>query len=104
MIRIEVKSATVTPRNITIKSGPKVGQQSTFHEQEAYAYTTDREGNLRPYPERIVLNIEVQDGQQPYAPGNYQPDPSCLYVDRFGSLTLGRMKLRPLAPAQVKAA
>lgn len=103
MIKIEVKSTAIQPRTITVKSGARAGQQMTFHEQDAYAFTTDDEGNPRPYPQRITLNINVPEGQAPYAPGFYMLDPSCFFVDRFNALQLGRLRLKPFA-AQATAA
>lgn len=110
MIRIEVKAAVVARRDITIKQGPKAGQISTFFEQEAWAYTFNRDGEPHPFPQRCVINIDpvtvngTPQAPNPYPVGNYQPDPSCLYIDRFGCLTLGRLKLKPISPAISKAA
>lgn len=95
-IRIEVKSVEVTPRTVNIKQGPRAGQQATFQEQTAYAYTVDDNGKPRDYPERIRINIDTGAGQQPYAPGFYMPAPQSFYVDRFEGLTLGRTKLVPV--------
>lgn len=96
MIKIEIKSTVVQPRTITPKTGPRQGQQMTFHEQDAYAFTVDDQGNPRPYPQRITLNIDVDKGAAPYAPGFYMVDPSSFFVDRFNSLQLGRIKLKPI--------
>jgi len=96
MVKIEVKSTAVNPRTIVPNTGPRAGQQMTFHEQEAWAYTCDQQGNPHPYPQRITLNIDVPKGQQPYAPGFYMLDPTCFFVDRFSALQLGRLKLRPV--------
>jgi len=103
MIKIEVKSTAIQPRTITVKSGARAGQQMTFHEQDAYAFTTDEQGSPRPYPQRITLNINVPEGQSPYAPGFYMLDPACFFVDRFNSLQIGRLRLKPFA-AQATAA
>lgn len=107
MIKIEVKDANITPRVITPSQGKNAGRQMTFHEQDAYAFTADDQGRPRPYPQRITLNIDIEKGQKPYAPGFYTVCPSSVYVDRFNSLTLGRLKLVPLAApatAPVRAA
>lgn len=100
MIKIEVKSTAVQPRTVNVRSGARAGQEMTFHEQDAYAFTTDDQGNPRPYPQRITLNIDVPKGQQPYQPGIYQLDPACFFVDRFNSLQLGRLRLKPITQAQ----
>lgn len=104
MIKIEIKSTQVIPRTINVKTGPRAGQQMTFHEQDAYAFTTDEQGNPRPYPQRITLNIEIEKGQQPYAPGFYMLDPSVFFVDRFNSLQIGRIKLKPITAQAQPAA
>ena len=103
MIKIEIKSADTNPRDITAKSGPNAGRQMTFHEQDAYAFTSDENGTPRPYPQRIILNIDRQKGQQPYAPGMYLVCPSSVFVDRFNNLQLGRLKLRPITQAVASA-
>lgn len=99
MIKIEVKSVAVQSRQIISKQG----QPIVFHEQEAWAHTTDANGNPHPYPQRIILNIDQDKGQQPYQPGIYTLAPESLFVNRFNSLQLGRAKLRPVA-GNVKAA
>lgn len=104
MIKIEVKDANVNPRVITPSNGKNAGRQMTFYEQDAYAFTTDDNGNPRPYPQRITLNIDIEKGAKPYAPGMYQVCPSSCYVDRFNVLQLGRLKLRPLVAASAPAA
>jgi len=98
MIKIEVKSETTQTRQINGKNGPL-----TFHEQEAWAYTFDQQGEQHPYPQRIVVNIERERGQEPYKAGVYVLAPESIFVNRFGSLQLGRAKLRPLQ-TNVKAA
>lgn len=103
MLKVEIKSAVAAPRNITIKNGPKAGQQTTFHEQEAYIFLMDQDGNPRPYPMLTTLNIDVERGQQPYAPGVYVVDDRSFYLDRFRQLSVGKLVLRP-AVAQAKAA
>lgn len=103
MIKIEVKDATVNPRVITPSQGKNAGRQMTFYEQDAYAFTADEQGKPRPYPQRIVLNIDMDKGAKPYAPGFYTVCPSSLFVDRFNSLQLGRLKLVPLAAPAVAA-
>lgn len=104
MIKIEVKSTAIQPRTINVKTGARAGQEMTFHEQDAYAFTTDENGQPRPYPQRITLNIDVPRGQQPYAPGYYMLDPSCFFVDRFNSLQLGRLRLKPITAQAQPAA
>lgn len=103
MIKIEVKDANVNPRVITPSQGKNAGKQMTFYEQDAYAFTADDQGRPRPYPQRIVLNIDIDKGAKPYAPGFYTVCPSSMFVDRFNSLTVGRLKLVPVPPAVAAA-
>lgn len=99
MIKIEVKSGTATDRTVQGKNGPV-----TFREQEAWAHLCDRDGNPQPYPQQIVVNLDIRNNQPPYPPGTYQLDPSSVFVNRFKTLTFGQVKLRPLAAAAPKAA
>lgn len=98
MLRVEIKSATVAPRTVNIKNGPNSGKSTVFHEQEAYIYLIDNDGNPRPYPMLTVLNIDVDRGQMPYQPGMYIVDPRSFYLDRFRQLSVGKLALRPLPP------
>lgn len=98
MIKIEVKSS-----DITTKSGvaAKTGKPYTIREQEAWAFLYSA-GGPQPYPSRIVLNLE--DDQTAYAAGAYTIDPSSIYVGDFGSLRLGRLRLKSLATSARAAA
>lgn len=99
MIKIEIKSGTATDRTINTKNGPM-----NFREQEAWAHLYDRDGNAQPYPQRILVDLDVRANQLPYAPGLYQLDPSSFFVNRFGGLTVGRIKLRAMPAAAPRAA
>ena len=87
-IRIEVKSAACTDRNVTIKNGPRAGQVASFKEQVAYASLMDRDGTAKPYPTEVRLTVD-----QPYPVGMYTLSPTSFYPDKFGGLTMGRVKL-----------
>jgi len=96
MLKIEVKSPEVTQKSgVSAKSG----KPYNIREQEAYAHVFGRDGKLQLYPVRISLTLA--DDAAPYAPGVYQLDPSCIYVDRFGGLAIARPRLIPLASAIV---
>lgn len=97
-MKIEIKSTTINSRNITSK---KTGEIIQFVEQEAYAYTSDRNGHPHAYPSRIVVN--AQENGQPYPVGFYTLSASSYMVDRFGKLELGRVRLEPLAAAAAPA-
>lgn len=94
MIKIEIKVASF---NVRTNSG------GTFHEQEAWAYLTDRDGNPHPYPQLIRINLDVKGNQPPYPVGVYQIEPSSVYVNKYGGLNFGQIRLRPLSVASPKA-
>lgn len=98
MIRIEIKSTEVR----TISGTSKAGKPYSIRDQEAYAHTVGRDGQPRPYPERISLQLE--DDQPPFEPGLYTLAPSSLYVGDYGRLMLGRPQLARVQPAVAKAA
>lgn len=95
MIKIEVKSSDVQDRT---------NAGGTFREQQAWAHMADQNGNPHPYPQLIKINLDVKSNQAPFPPGMYQLDPASVYVNKFGGLNIGRIKLRPLAAAAPKAA
>lgn len=74
----------------------KTGKPYSIREQEACAFTYDRDGKPHPHPQRIRLTLD--DDQLPYKIGTYQLCPSSLYVDRFGQIGI-RARLRPMAAA-----
>lgn len=90
MIKVEVREAVINVRNITSKAGKPL----TFREQSAYAYTLDRDGKPRPYPQEIVLNIGEHQ-PEPYPVGVYTLAPTSVWVDGYRHLTLAP-KLVPL--------
>lgn len=97
-LRIEVKSPEVTEKNGV---SAKTGKPYSIREQTAYASVFDKDGKPAPYPVRI--SVQLEPNQPPYQPGAYQVDPRCIWVDRFGSLVLGRLKLQPVVQ-QTRAA
>lgn len=86
---ILIKTAASAVRTINRKDGTKM----QFNEQVAAI----ENGEDFPRPFRITLD----DNQQPYAPGRYMLDPSCLEVGDFDALRVGRrVKLLPLPAAK----
>ena len=96
MLKVEVKSTDVASRNFVYKTGEKVGQHGIIYTQEAWAYTVDQSGKPHPYPQRITLNLDVEDGQKPYPVGAYQVSLASFYVGKYGDLVMGRIKLEPI--------
>ena len=80
-IFVEVKSGNVSEK--TIKS--KDGREYLIREQVGWADLG------KEYPQEI--RIPLEKSQEAYAPGRYVIDPGCLYVDRFQTLSLGRIRL-----------
>jgi hypothetical protein len=80
-VRIEVKSAVVDQKTIRGKDG----KEFVIREQCGYVDLG------KPYPQEI--RIPVEQGKEAYPPGDYVMDPHCFYVDRFGKLSLGRLRL-----------
>lgn len=95
-IKIEVKS-----NEIHVKSGTsaRTGKPYTIREQEAWAYTADKEGKPHPYPVRI--RVQLGDEQDAYPLGDYTISPASFYADRFNSLALG-LVLSPVAKTLTK--
>lgn len=98
-LKIEVKSVEVETRNGT--SG-RTGKPYTIRSQAAYAFTMERNGQPRAYPERISINLE--DNEQPLAVGVYTLDDRSVYVGDFGRLMLGRPILTPVKASLQAAA
>lgn len=98
-IKIEVKTTEVQTKSGT---SAKSGKPYSIREQEAWAYTTDREGKPHPYPQRIRLTLG--DDQQPYPVGLHTLGPASFYVDRFSGLALGPVLVPLGVEKSVKAA
>jgi hypothetical protein len=99
MIKIEVSSDKVHDRVVRRKSD---GREFAMREQDAYAYTVDRNGQPDKHPTKIVLNLERD--QPGYATGFYTILPESLYVGKFGQLEIGKLKLKALAANTSKQA
>lgn len=82
-VKIEVKSTDVTQKTVRGKNG----KEYVIRDQAAWVDLG------KVYPQEIRVPVEL--GKEPYPPGRYVSDPSCLYVDRFGNLSLGRLRLTP---------
>lgn len=102
-IRIEIKTAELQPRHITIGKGPKAGQTSTIYEQEAWVTLLGNDGKPRPFPQRIVLNIDVDRKQAAFPVGVYSLGDTSFFINRFAQLEIGRIGLVPVAAQQPQA-
>jgi len=99
-LRIEIKNDVLQPREITIKNGARAGQITTFYEQEAWVTLPGNDGKPRPFPQRIVLNIDVDRKQAAWPVGVYTLSDAAFFIDRFNALTIGRIVLSPVAAQQ----
>lgn len=97
MIRVEVSSSTVETKSGT---SSRTGKSYSIREQECWVHTTDKQGQVRPHPERAVVPLD--DNQAPYPVGSYFICPSSVYVGRFGMVGI-RLRLRPVASSTVAA-
>jgi len=99
-IRIEVKSDVLQPRDITPKAGANAGKTLTFYEQEVWVTLPGNDGRPRPFPQRVVLNIDVDRKQLAWPVGVYTLGDSSYFINRFSGLEIGRIALVPLAAQQ----
>lgn len=90
-IRIEIPSVDYQTRKKKPENGGGV-----FYLQEAWVHTTDRDGKLQQYPQRIDLFVDVDDSGKPmpYPQGDYKPHPSSFYVKQ-GRLNMF-LRLQPI--------
>lgn len=94
MIKIEIKEAVKNRREVTRKQDGKI---ITFYEQPAWAHTYTQGGNPNVYPEAVTINLDQH--QEPYAPGFYTLTPESIWVNRFKQLELSKVRLRSIAAA-----
>jgi hypothetical protein len=80
-ISSEVNLAGITEKTVTGKDG----KEYLIREQVGWVDLG------KPYPQEV--RIPIQKGRDKYEPGKYLIDPACLYVDRYGQLSLGRLRL-----------
>lgn len=99
MIKIEIKSTDIETFSGVSKT---TGKPFNIRNQMAYAYTFDKNGSPRPYPELIKISLE--DNQLPFAVGFYQMAPQSVFVDKFQRLALGRPSLIQIQQPQRAAA
>lgn len=98
---------TVETQVVDVKSGTsaKTGKPYSIREQEAWVQTYGKDGKPYPHPQKFKLTLD-DDQPEPYPLGAYIVDPSSIYIDRFGQLSIrARLRQAPApAPAQVAKA
>lgn len=48
----------------------------------------------KPFP--VEVKIPLEQDAPAYPAGQYVVDPGCIYIDRYGQIALGRIKLIPV--------
>lgn len=91
MIVIEIEST-----NVSTKAGNKNGKNWRMDYQQVAISGMHVDGFPTKYPRESSIQLEG-DNPQPYPPGKYVISDSAFYFGDFGRLTLGRIKLTPLA-------
>lgn len=94
-MRVIVKRADVAVRSGTGDQG----RPWSIREQQAFAATVDKEGRPDDFPSKITIRLD--EGQAPYAPGEYEVDERSFYVAQYGRLSLGNVVLRPMSAKSV---
>ena len=84
-IPIEVKSTELMQKTVR---GKKDGKEYVIREQTGWIDVG------KDYPQEIRIPIEI--GKEAYPKGKYLMDPSCVYIARYQTLSLGRLRLIPL--------
>jgi len=80
-VAVEIKSEEVLQKSGTSKQG----KPYRIREQHAYIDLG------KAYP--VEIRVPLDETSPPYTIGHYHVCPTCLYVDRYGQLALGRLKL-----------
>jgi helix-destabilizing protein len=91
-IQIEIKSTDIEDKRGISRAG------KPYHIREQFGYADLG----KEYP--VEIRVPLDPTAPPYAVGNYSIHPDSLYVDRFGRLTLGRLKLIPAGAKRQAAA
>jgi hypothetical protein len=100
MVKIEVVSNAFVERVIRPKANPE--RPFTIREQTAYVTLQLPGGVAEKHPSKMVIALDRE--QKPYEAGYYSLSAESLYVNKYGHLDIGRMRLRPIDPAALKAA
>lgn len=86
---------TIELPHVTQKGGiSRAGKPYNIREQFGYVDMG------KPYP--VEVKIPLEQDAPAYPTGRYMVDPGCIYIDRYGQIALGRIKLIP-APVEKAA-
>lgn len=98
MIKIKITSPDIREMKGVGKTS---GKPYHMRFQTGYAYTVDTSGAVVEFPDKFEITLE--DGQAPYARGDYVLSPSAVFVNRDGRLDM-RPRLAPVPVASRPAA
>lgn len=85
MIKITITSPIVREMK---GIGKASGKPYHMRFQTGHAFTVDQDGLIAPFPDKFEISLD--EGQFPYPAGDYQLQPSSLFVNRDG-----RLEVRP---------
>lgn len=88
MFDVEISNMEVEEKNVQSK---RDGRSYLIRNQQGRIAINNEVRNVR---------IPLEQGQQPYAKGKYEIDRESFYVNNFGELKLGRVKLKSNATAR----
>lgn len=91
-VLVEVTKVEVNEKRGTSRQG----KPYVIREQNVWAQTG------KEYPESMTVRLEDNDG--PYQPGKYMVTEDCLYINQYGQLSVGRVKLQKVAAQATRAA
>lgn len=86
----------VLSTDVTTKSGVSARNQKPYSIREQVGYV---QFPGKPYPQEIKFALE--EGAGAYPQGRYEVHPDSFYVDNFGGLKIGRLKLKSI-PANLQ--
>ena len=90
-MKIEIQTDAITTRSGTSAAG----KPYTIRSQEGWLHTAGA-----PYPTRLEINLD--DNQPPHSPGHYDVAEESFFVDKYRRLSVGRLKLIPIAASAAK--
>jgi len=100
MLKLEFKTG------VTVETGEKNGKKWTMYKQDAWIVMREKNGTLRPNPERFTFLLPHRDGDLPpegYPLGVYDFDvEASLYQGDFNALRLGRPVLHLVPSSEQK--
>ncbi len=94
-MKIEIREQKI--QNINGTSN-KTGKAFSMNKQEGWLHTANQ-----PYPIRIEITLD-DHATNGFLPGMYELMEESFYVNRFGQLQVGTLKLRDLKQLQKSAA